>query len=245
MIIASKFGISHGGDFTLILDSSPKKIYESIEGSLKRLQVKCIDLYYQHRIDPKVEPETVANVMKDLISKGKIKAWGISETDENYLRKAHAVCPVSAVQNCYSMVVRKHEKLIKVCKELGITFVAYSPIANGFLSGMFNENSKFAKDDVRSIMPQYSEAGFKKAKILFSFLNNLAKEKNSTLAQISLAWMINKHSNLVPIPGSTKIKNIEANSKSKDVILSKEEINRIDKLLDESNIPFFGGFSGK
>lgn len=129
--------------------------------------------------------------MKDLISNGKIKAWGISETDENYLRKAHAVCPITAVQNCYSMVVRKHENLIKVCEELGITFVAYSPIANGFLTGLFNKNSKFDKNDVRSIMPQYSEAGFNNAKLLFSYLEKLAKEKSATLVQISLAWMLN------------------------------------------------------
>ena len=133
VVIATKFGVMHKGDH-LEFDSSPETIRRSIEGSLKKLQTDYIDLYYQHRIDPQVEPEVVAGVMKELIEEGKIKAWGISEVNEDYLRRAHAVCPVTAIQNRYSMMATWHEHLFDVCEELGITYVAFSPMANGLLS---------------------------------------------------------------------------------------------------------------
>lgn len=128
IVLCTKFGVVHKGDH-LEFDSSPQKIRESIEGSLKRLQTDHIDIYYQHRIDPQVEPEVVAGVMKDLIQEGKIKAWGISEVNEDYLRRAHAICPVTVIQNRYSMMARWHEHLIDVCQELGITYIAFSPLA--------------------------------------------------------------------------------------------------------------------
>lgn len=159
VILATKFGIKFT-DQGSILDSSPQKIRESLEGSLKRLQTDRIDLYYQHRIDPKVEPKVVAWVMKELIVEGKIKAWGISEVKEDYLRRAHAVCPVSAIQNRYSMVARGYENMFIVCKELGINFVAYSPLENGTLSGKYDPSSKFEDIDFRTHRPLYKEEGF-------------------------------------------------------------------------------------
>ena len=130
IILCTKFGVKHMGDH-LEFDSSPETIRKSLEGSLKKLQTDYVDIYYQHRIDPKVEPEVVAGVMKELMEEGKIKAWGISETNEEYLRRAHAVCPVTVIENRYSMMARWHENLMHVCKELGITYVAFSPLANG------------------------------------------------------------------------------------------------------------------
>lgn len=240
VIIATKFGVAHKGDH-LEMDSSPETIRKSIEGSLERLQTDYIDLYYQHRIDPKVEPEVVAGLMKELIEEGKIKAWGISETDEEYLRRANNVCPVTAIQNRYSMIARVYEKIFKVCEELGVTFVAFSPMANGFLTGAYNTNSTFEKGDFRNFMPQYTEEGFESAKNLLELLEKLSKEKEVTVAQISLAWMICKKDFIVPIPGSRKIENMESNFNAGNVTLTQEEINEIDNLLDTINVPVFGG----
>ncbi len=244
IILATKFGVTHKGDH-LEMDSSPECIRKSIEGSLKRLQTDYIDLYYQHRIDPKVEPEVVASVMKELVEEGKIKAWGISETNEEYLRRANAVCPVTAIQNRYSMLARDYEKLFPVCEELGVTFVAFSPMGNGFLSCAYNKDSKFDKGDFREFMPQYTEEGFESAKDLIEMLKSMALEKGVTPAQISLAWMICKNSNLVPIPGSRKLENMKSNFESGNINITKEEIEKIDSLLDKLNIPVFGGHSSK
>lgn len=240
VILATKFGVEHKGN-RLELDSSPEVIRKSLEGSLKRLQVDSIDLYYQHRIDPKVEPEVVANVMKELIAEGKIKAWGISEVNEEYLRRAHSICPVTAIQNRYSMMARQYESLFSVCKELGITYVAFSPMANGLLTGKFTYETKFEEGDFRNRMPQYQEEGYKKAQVLLDYLNDLAMKKKATMAQISLAWMINKEEFIIPIPGSRKLTRLEENFQSGNVILTKEEIKDIDQLLSHMNFDVFGG----
>lgn len=240
VIIATKFGVTHRGDH-LELDSSPAKIRQSIEGSLKKLQTDYIDLYYQHRIDLNVEPEVVAGVMKELIEEGKIKAWGISEANEDYLRRAHAVCPVTAIQNRYSMMATWHENLFDVCEELGITYVAFSPLANGLLSGKFTPQSTFDKGDFRNEMPQYKEEGYKKAEKLLEFLKKLSEEKNCTMAQLSIAWMMCKKDFIVPIPGSRKLQRIEENFNSGKVVVSEEEIKEIDVLLKGIDFDVFGG----
>lgn len=240
VIIATKFGVTHRGNH-LELDSSPVKIRQSIEGSLKKLQTDYIDLYYQHRIDPNVEPEVVAGVMKELIEEGKIKAWGISEANEDYLRRAHAVCPVTAIQNRYSMMATWHENLFGVCEELGITYVAFSPLANGLLSGKFTPQSTFDKGDFRNEMPQYKEEGYKKAEKLLEFLKKLSEEKNCTMAQLSIAWMMCKKDFIVPIPGSRKLQRIEENFNSGKVVVSEEEIKEIDVLLKGIDFDVFGG----
>lgn len=244
VIIATKFGVKHKGDH-LEMDSSPKTIKKSIEGSLKRLQTDYIDLYYQHRIDPKIEPEIVANSMKELMSEGKIKAWGISEATEEYLRRANAICPVTAIQNRYSMLAREHEKIFSVCKELGVTFVAFSPMANGFLTGAYKKDSNFDKGDFRNFMPQYSEEGFDAAKELLELLARLSKEKNATSAQISLAWILAKNENIIPIPGSRSIERMTENFAAVDVVLSNDEVEKIDNLLNNIDVPIFGGHQGR
>lgn len=241
VIIATKCGVKHGGDH-LILDSSPAVIRQSVEGSLRRLGIDCIDLYYQHRIDPKVEPETVAETMAELIREGKIKAWGISEANEEYLRRAHAVCPVAAIQNRYSMMARWHEKLFPVVEELGIAYVAFSPMANGFLTGQYNADSKFEQGvDFRSMMPQYTKDGFEKGHELMELLQTIAKEKNVTPAQVSLSWMLCKKPYIIPIPGSRKPERLRENLGAANVILSGSEIAAIDAKLDTMDIPVFGG----
>ena len=240
IILATKFGVEHKGDH-LEFDSSPATIRKSLEGSLKRLNVDCIDLYYQHRIDPKVEPEVVATVMKELIKEGKIKAWGISEVNEDYLRRAHAICPISAIQNRYSMVARWHENLFDVCEELGITYVAFSPMANGLLTGQFTNETKFPEGDFRNKMPQYQEEGFQKAQVLLDILKDLAQKKNATMAQISLAWMICKKDFIVPIPGSRKLSRLEENFNAAKIQLTKEEIENIDNQLETMDFDVFGG----
>lgn len=246
VIIATKFGVSHNPDKSLSMDSSPARIKKSVEGSLKRLGVDCIDLYYQHRIDPKVEPEIVAQTMKELIQEGKIRYWGISEVNETYLRKAHSVCPVTAIQNRYSMMARWHETLFPILEELGIAFVAFSPIANGLLSGKYNSETKFtSNDDYRSIMPQFTKEGFEKADGLLELLNNLAKEKEATPAQISLAWMLCKKPYIIPIPGSRKTERLKENLNSANIILTEDEIKNIDDRLDKMDFLVFGGHSGK
>ena len=193
VVIATKCGVQHGKDRSLLLDSRPASIRASLEGSLRRLGTDYVDLYYQHRIDPAVPPEEVAGVMADLIREGKIRAWGISEANETYLRRAHAVCPVAAVQNRYSMMARWHEPLFPVLEELHVAWVAFSPMANGFLTGRYTPQSHFdGAADYRAAMPQYTEEGFLAAEDLLTLLRRLAKEKHATPAQLSLAWMLCK-----------------------------------------------------
>lgn len=241
VILATKCGVTHGGD-RLILDSRPETIRKSVEGSLKRLGTDYIDLYYQHRIDPNVPAEDVAGAMADLIKEGKIRYWGISEVNEEYLRKAHAICPVAAIQNRYSMLARWYENLFPVCEELGITYVAFSPLGNGFLSARYTDNSSFEKEaDFRKNMPQYTEQGMKEGQPLLGLLHRLSQEKGVTPAQISLAWMLHKKPFLVPIPGSRKTERLKENLSSDDVVLTRDEMKEIDDLLDKINVPVFGG----
>lgn len=245
VVIATKFGVAHGGD-SLIMDSSPKTIKKSVEGSLKRLDIDVIDLYYQHRIDEKISPEEVAGTMAELIKEGKILHWGISETNEDYLRRANAVCKVTAIQNRYSMMARWHENLFPVCEELNIGYVAFSPMANGILSDAFAKGSKFDEGDFRNFMPQYSDEAYEANKSLLTMLRDIAAEKNTTPAQISLAWILCKKNWIVPIPGTRKKERMIENAKSADIILTEKEISEIDALLD--NIPMsevFGGHSAK
>lgn len=246
VVIATKMGVHHNEDLSLRLDSRPETIRSSVETSLKRLGTDYIDLYYQHRIDSMVEPETVAETMAQLIKEGKIRYWGISETTEEYLRRANAVCPVTAIENRYSMMARWHEKIFPVCEELNVAYVAFSPMANGFLTGKYNPNTKFeGKQDFRNGMPQYTEEGYEKAKGLLEYLNDLAEAKNATMGQLSLAWMICKKPYIVPIPGSRKMNRLEENFKAGDVVLTPEEVQKIDDKLSTMQFDVFGGHSTK
>lgn len=242
VVIATKCGVRHAPDHGLILDSRPETIRASVEGSLKKLGVETIDLYYQHRIDPKVEPEAVADTMGQLIQEGKIRHWGISETTEEYLRRAHAVCPVTAVQNRYSLMARWHESLFPTLEELNVGFVAFSPMANGFLSGAYTAESKFEPGtDYRGNMPQYTAEGFEKSRALMELLDRLAKEHSATQAQVSMAWMICKKPYIVPIPGSRKPERLQENLKAGEIVLSEQEISAIDGAVGAMELPVFGG----
>lgn len=239
--LATKCGVEHTPE-GLAMDSRPETIRKAIEGSLTRLQTDHVDLYYQHRIDPKVAPEEVAGVMADLIREGKILHWGISETDETYLRRAHAVCPVTCVQNRLSMMARWHEKLFPVLEELNVGFVAFSPLANGFLSDAFKKGETFEKGDFRNFMPQYKAENYDANRELLELVRKLAAEKNATPAQISLAWMLGKKPYIVPIPGSRKVERIRENFATGNICLSAEEVAQIDRQLDAIQISgVFGG----
>lgn len=246
--IATKFGIrfdlaSSKRPYPLIPDSRPETICRSVEGSLKRLRTDHIDLYFQHRIDPQVEPEIVAGVMADLIKEGKILHWGISEANKNYLRRAHAVCPVTAVENRYSMMVRHYEALFPVLEELGVGLVAFSPMANGLLTGKYGKGEHFdAKVDYRATMPQFTDEAMDQNRALFALLDDLAARKNATPAQISLAWMLCKKPWIVPIPGSRHPERLRENAGAADVMLSHEEVMAIDEALDGVEMSqVFGG----
>lgn len=246
--IVTKFGIRFDETSTavnkpLIPDARPETIRSSVEGSLRRLQTDHIDLYFQHRMDPRVEPETVARVMADLIREGKITHWGISEVTEDYLRRAHAVCPVTAVQNRYSMMARQHEALFPVLEELHIGFVAFSPMANGLLTGAYGKDSRFdPRLDYRSAMPQFTPEAAEQNRALLELLRDLAERKRATPAQISLAWMLCKKPYIVPIPGSRKVERMRENAGAAEVVLSPAEVEALDKALD--TIPVSAVFGG-
>lgn len=241
VVLATKCGVRHMGDH-LELDSRPETIRKSVEGSLLKLQTDHIDLYYQHRIDPKVEPEVVAGVMADLIKERKIRAWGISETTEEYLRRADAVCPVAAVQNRYSMMARWNESLFPVLEELNVALVAFSPMANGFLTGAYSHSTRFeGAQDYRDGMPQYTEEGERRAEPLMRLVRELADARSATPAQISLAWMLQKKPYIIPIPGSRRTERLQENLGAADVQLTSDEVARIDKLLEGLDLMVFGG----
>ena len=248
VVIATKFGVTlEAGSPAPHPDSRPQIIRKSVEGSLKRLQTDHIDLYYQHRIDPDVPAEEVAGVMADLMREGKITHWGISEANEAYLRRAHAVCPVTAIQNRYSMMFRDYEKLFPVLEELNIGFVAFSPLANGVLSEQYSEHSVFdGTTDYRADMPQYRPQAFAENKQLFELLRLLAEKKKATPAQIALAWMMCKKPYVVPIPGSRKIVRLQENAGAAQVFFTEGEIAEIDKALSLVGMSaVFGGHNSE
>ena len=241
VIIATKFGI-YGqkmvdGKPENDLNSKPDSIREQLEGSLERLGVDYIDLYYQHRVDPEVEPEVVAGVMKELLAEGKIKHWGLSNAPLDYLRRAHAVCPVTCIENQYSMVFREPEdEIFKVCEELGIGFVAYSPLGNGFLSGKYDANMVYPEGDFRNKMGRFSPEVMQKNQVLLDLLKEIADSKNATSAQIVLAWELAQKPWIVPIPGTTKMHRLEENLGGVDIELSPEELKGINAALDALDI---------
>lgn len=248
VVLASKCGIRFDEDSTevnkpLIPDGRPETIKRSADGSLKRLRTDHLDLYYIHRIDRNVPIEETAGAMKELIDEGKITHWGISEADEETLRRAHAVCPVTAVQNRYSMMYRDYEALFPVLEELQIGFVAFSPLANGFLSAKYNKDSKFAEGtDYRSVMPQFSPEGMDQNRELMGYLTEMADRKNATPAQISLAWMLAKKPWIVPIPGTRKYGRLLENAQAADVELTEKEVRELDRMLD--TVPMSEVFGG-
>ena len=236
IVLCTKCGVRHLGDH-LEMDSRPETLRKSLEGSLKRLGTDYIDLYYQHRVDPKVEPEVVAETMAQFIKEGKIRAWGISAVGEDYLRRANAVCPVTAVQNMYSLVDRDTEKLFPALEELGIALVAFSPLAKGFLSGKYLERPTFDHpEDNRSGMYQFSEEGFAYYQAVLELIRSMAQEKGATMAQIALAWMMCRKPWIVPIPGTRNVSRMEENAKASDITLTPQEVEQIDGALDQMHL---------
>lgn len=248
VVIATKFGIrfdesSPAVNKLLVPDSRPEVIRASVEGSLRRLGTDHIDLYYQHRVDPAIPIEEVAGVMSQLIQQGKITHWGLSEATEETIRRAHAVCPVTAIQNRYSMMARQYETLFPLLEELHIGFVAFSPIANGFLSGRYGKDAVFeAKTDYRSMMPQFQPANVEQNQPLLALLRETAQRKAATPAQIALAWMLCKKPYLVPIPGTRKPDRLAENLGAAQVLLSAQEVEALDRALDQAGMSdVFGG----
>ena len=248
VVIATKFGITFDHDsgiipLPLVTDFRPEFIRKSVEGSLKRLQTDHIDLYYQHRLDKNVPIEEVAGVMADLIREGKILHWGLSEATEETIRRAHKICPLTAIQNRYHMMYRNYENLFSVLEELNISFVAFSPLANGFLSGRYTADSRFTdKGDYRAVLPQFQPEAYESNRKLLQLINDMAEEKQATPAQISLAWMICKKPYIVPIPGTRKENRLIENIGAADINLTAQEIAQIDKALAEMDMSeVYGG----
>lgn len=236
VVIATKFGIKIQ-DGKQVQDSRPEQIRKSVEGSMKRLRTDIIDLYYQHRVDATVPIEDVAGTMKDLIQKGKIKHWGLSEAGVKTIRRAHAVQPVTAVQSEYSLWWRRPEdELIPALEELGIGFVPFSPLGKGFLTGTFNKDSTFARSDFRSIVPRFTPEALTANQGLVDLLKKVAEQKKATPARIALAWLLAQKPWIVPIPGTTKLNRLEENIGAADITLTSEELRGINSALEEIKV---------
>ncbi|ATQ35410.1 aldo/keto reductase [Mesoplasma entomophilum] len=235
VIIATKFGFSFDDKNVTGVDSSRENILRAIEGSLKRLQTNYIDLYYQHRVDPNTPIEEVAQVMKELIEQGKIKHWGLSEASANTIRKAHAICPVTALQSEYSMFWREAEtKVMPTLQELGIGFVPFSPLGKGFLTGTIKPGHVFPEGDFRNTIPrfntpEYLENNFK----LVEYIKKLAEAKSTTPAAVAIGWLLAQKPWIVPIPGTKKIERVKENNSGSQISFTKKELQNIKQILDQ------------
>ena len=231
--IATKFGFDLSGSDhrpgAAGLNSRPEHIKDAVESSLKRLRVGSIDLLYQHRVDPNVPIEDVAGAVKELIQAGKVKHFGLSEAGVKTIRHAHAVQPLTALQNEYSLWWRRPEQeVIPTLEELGIGFVPYSPLGKGFFTGKIDENAKFDSSDFRSTLPRFTPEALKTNQALIDLLNSIAKRKNATPAQIALAWVLAQKPWMVPIPGTTKLNRLEENIGAVAIELTPEDLRDID-----------------
>jgi aryl-alcohol dehydrogenase-like predicted oxidoreductase len=236
VVIATKFGIKMVNG-KQVLDSKPEHIRQSVEGSLKRLKVEAIDLYYQHRVDPEVPIEEVAGVVKDLIQEGKVKHWGLSEAGVKTIRRAHAVQPLAAVQSEYSMMWRSpEEELLPTLEELGIGFVPFSPLGKGFLTGTIDKNATFVESDFRSIVPRFKPENLEANQVLVELIKKIAAEKDATPAQIALAWVLAQKPWIVPIPGTRKLERLEENLGAVNVVLTPEELSELNDALSKIEI---------
>jgi len=242
VVIATKFGWEPANENEVnarwnALNSQPMHIKKVVEGSLKRLRVEAIDLYYQHRVDPSVPIEDVAGTVKDLIQEGKVKYWGLSEAGAQTIRKAHAVHPVAALQSEYSLWTRQPEKeIIPTLEELGIGFVPFSPLGKGFLTGKIDENTQLDSNDFRTTVPRFSAENRKVNKALVDLLYQFAEQRNATPAQIALAWLLAQKPWIVPIPGTTKLNRLEENLGAIDVELKPDDLNEIEQAASKIKI---------
>jgi aryl-alcohol dehydrogenase-like predicted oxidoreductase len=238
VVIATKFGFKFGPKGQQIgLDSRPEHIKEVTEASLKRLRTDVIDLFYQHRVDPNVPIEDVAGAVKNLIQEGKVKHFGLSEPGVQTIRRAHAVQPLTAIQNEYSLWWRKpEEEVLLTLEELGIGFVPFSPLGRGFLTGKMNENTAFDSSDLRSTLPRFTPEARKANQALVDLLGEIAKRKKATLAQIALAWLLAQEPWIVPIPGTTKLKRLEENIGAAFIELTSDDLREIEKAASKIEV---------
>jgi aryl-alcohol dehydrogenase-like predicted oxidoreductase len=235
--IATKFGIKVDPSGQQVQDSRPERIRESVEGSLKRLRVDVIELYYQHRVDPNVPIEDVAGTVKDLIREGKVKHFGLSEPGVTTIRRAHAVQPVTAIQSEYSLWWRRpEEELLPTLEELGIGLVPFSPLGKGFLTGKIDENTTFVKSDFRNIVPRFAPEALKANQALVDLLRTIADRKKATPARIALAWLLAQKPWIVPIPGTTKLSRLEENIGATSVELTEGDLRDIDSAASKITI---------
>src|SRR5438045_4928774 len=238
VVIATKFGFKIGPKGEQIgLDSRPEHIKEVADASLKRLRTDVIDLFYQHRVDPNVPIEDVAQAIKDLIREGKVKHFGLSEPGVQTIRRAHAVQPVPAGQTEYSLWFRDPEKeLLPALEELAIGFVPYSPLGRGFLTGKMNENTTFDSSDFRNMLPRFTPEARKANQALVDMLGEIGQRKRATPAQIALAWLLAQKPWIVPIPGTTKLKRLEENIGAAAIELSQDDLHEIESAASEINV---------
>jgi aryl-alcohol dehydrogenase-like predicted oxidoreductase len=239
VVIATKFGfkLDPKSDRSIGVNSRPEHIKEVAEASLKRLKTDVIDLFYQHRVDPEVAIEDVAGAVKELIYEGKVKHFGLSEPGVQTIRRAHAVQPVTAIQNEYSLWWRKpEEEVLPVLEELGIGFVPYSPLGRGFLTGKMNETTSFDSTDFRNTLPRFTPEARKANRALVDLLGDIAKRKKATPAQIALAWLLAQKPWIVPIPGTTRLHRLEENMGTVSIALTPEDLREIDNAASKINV---------
>ena len=236
VVIATKFGFQDG-DSHKGLDSRPERIREVADAALKRLRTDVIDLFYQHRVDPKVPIEDVAGTVKELIAQGKVKHFGMSEAGVESIRRAHAVQPVAALQSEYSLWWREPEReILPTLDELGIGFVPFSPLGKGFLTGAIKENTKFDSTDFRNIVPRFNEENRKANQALVDVLSDIAGQKKATSAQIAIAWLLAQKPWIVPIPGTTKLHRLEENLGAANIELSEKDLRDITAAVSKIEV---------
>ena len=236
VVIATKFGFKDGDPRTG-LDSRPERIRQVADASLKRLRTDRIDLFYQHRVDPNVPIEDVAGTVKDLIRAGKVKHFGLSEAGVQTIRRAHAVQPVAALQSEYSLWWREPEaEVLPTCEELGIGFVAFSPLGKGFLTGKIDDSTSFDKNDFRNIVPRFSPEARKANQALVDRVTSIATAKQATPAQLALAWLLARKPWIVPIPGTTKPHRLKENLGGADIELSGDDLRQIESALADIKV---------
>jgi aryl-alcohol dehydrogenase-like predicted oxidoreductase len=240
VVIATKFGFAldpAGGSAWAGVDSRPEHIKEVAEGSLKRLNIDAIDLFYQHRVDPDVPIEEVAGAVRDLIQEGKVKHFGLSEAAAGTIRRAHAVQPITAVQSEYSLWTRGPEaEVLPTLEELGIGFVPFSPLGRGFLTGKIAEDATFDGDDIRASLPRFTPEARKANQALVDLLRTIGERKSATPAQIALAWLLAQKPWIVPIPGTTKRERLVENIGATEVALTPEDLAEIDRAASEIKV---------
>lgn len=237
VLIATKFGFNIVDGKMLGVNSRPENIRKVAEESLKRLKIEVIDLFYQHRVDPNIPIEEVAGTVKDLIKEGKVKHFGLSEAGASTIRRAHAEQTVTSLQSEYSLWTRKHEiEIIPTIEELGISFVPFSPLGRGFLTGKLDETTKFAEGDIRNNLPRYTEEARTSNKALLSVIERFAQEKEATNAQIAIAWILAQKPWIVPIPGTTKIHRLTENNGAINITFTDSELAELTTASEEIKI---------